>query len=126
MRNLPYLPRVAAVLAMVVVAGLSASSANASQRLTTYKLPAEFALPNDMTVGPDGATWVTDSSLGRIWRIATNGKTIVGTWKKTSVTGPTRFFDKAGKPVTLTIGQTFIQVMQLSSPVTVTPGKAVP
>ena len=42
--------------------------------MTTYKLPAEFALPNDMVVGPDGATWVTDSSLGRIWRIATNGR----------------------------------------------------
>ena len=62
MRNLPFLPRVAAVLAMVVIAGLSATAANASQRLTTYKLPAEFALPNDMVVGPDGATWVTDSS----------------------------------------------------------------
>src|SRR6185503_1485451 len=62
---------------------------------------------------------------GKAW-IATNGQTIVGTWKKTSVTGPTRFFDKAGKPVTLTIGQTFIQVMQLSSPVTVTPGTPVP
>jgi virginiamycin B lyase len=74
MRNLPYLPRVAAVLAMVVVAGLSATAANASQRLTTYKLPAEFALPNDMTIGPDGATWVTDSSLGRIWRISQSGK----------------------------------------------------
>jgi virginiamycin B lyase len=74
MRNLPYLSKVAAVVAMVVVAGLSASAANASQRLTTYKLPAEFALPNDMTVGPDGATWVTDSSLGRIWRIAATGK----------------------------------------------------
>jgi virginiamycin B lyase len=59
---------------MMVIAGLSATAANASQRLTTYKLPAEFALPNDMTVGPDGATWVTDSSLGRIWRIAANGR----------------------------------------------------
>ena len=74
MRNLPFLPRVAAVLAMVLVAGLSATAANASQRLTTYTLPAEFALANDMTIGPDGATWVTDSSLGRIWRIAANGK----------------------------------------------------
>ncbi len=74
MRNLPFLPRVAAVLAMVVVAGLSATAANASQRLTTYKLPAEFALPNDMTIGPDGATWVTDSSLGRIWRIGQSGR----------------------------------------------------
>jgi virginiamycin B lyase len=74
MRNLPFLPRVAAVVAMVVVAGLSASAANASQRLTTYKLPEEFALPNDMAIGPDGATWVTDSSLGRIWRISENGR----------------------------------------------------
>jgi Protein of unknown function (DUF3048) N-terminal domain/Protein of unknown function (DUF3048) C-terminal domain len=62
---------------------------------------------------------------GKAW-IATNGQTIVGTWKKTSVTGPTRFFDKNGKPVTLTIGQTFIQVMQLTSPVIVTKGTTVP
>lgn len=74
MRNLPFLPRVAAVIAMVVVAGLSATAANASQRLTTYSLPEEFALPNDMVVGPDGATWVTDSSLGRIWRISQSGR----------------------------------------------------
>ena len=38
---------------------------------------------------------------GKAW-IATNGRTIVGTWKKTSVTGPTRFYDKNGKQVTLT------------------------
>jgi virginiamycin B lyase len=74
MRNLPLLPRIAAVLAMVLVSGLAATTATASERLTTYKLPAEFALPNDMTIGPDGATWVTDSSLGRIWRIAANGR----------------------------------------------------
>jgi virginiamycin B lyase len=74
MRNLPFLPRVAAVIAMVVIASVAASAANASQRLTTYKLPAEFALPNDMAIGPDGATWVTDSSLGRIWRIGATGK----------------------------------------------------
>jgi virginiamycin B lyase len=74
MRNLPFLPRVAAVLLMVVIAGVSATAANASQRLTTYKLPADFALPNDMVVGPDGATWVTDSSLGRIWRISQSGR----------------------------------------------------
>jgi len=74
MRNLPSLPKVVIALLALLVAGLVTSSANASQRLTTYKLPAEFALPNDMTTGPDGATWVTDSSLGRIWRIAANGK----------------------------------------------------
>jgi hypothetical protein len=59
---------------------------------------------------------------GKAW-ISTNGKTIVGTWKKTSVTGPTLFFDSQGRPVTLTVGQTFINVMQLSSPVTFKAGK---
>jgi virginiamycin B lyase len=74
MRNLSFLPK-AAVLVMAVVSVLAtATTASATQRLTTYELPAEFALPNDMVVGPDGATWVTDSSLGRIWRIAPNGK----------------------------------------------------
>ncbi|HWM11052.1 MAG TPA: hypothetical protein VNO82_16975 [Solirubrobacteraceae bacterium] len=69
MRNilLPILAAIALLLA-------GATAATASPRLTTYDLPAEFALPNDMTIGPDGATWVTDSSLGRIWRIGTNGR----------------------------------------------------
>jgi hypothetical protein len=58
---------------------------------------------------------------GKAW-IATNGRTIVGTWKKTSVAGPTRFYDKDGKAVTLTRGQTFIQVMPLGSPVSVKDG----
>jgi virginiamycin B lyase len=71
MRNLPYLPRVAAVVAMVVVAGLSATAANASQRLTTYTLP-DSGSPSDMVVGPDGATWVT--SYGQINRISASGR----------------------------------------------------
>jgi len=58
---------------------------------------------------------------GKAW-IATNGRTIVGTWKKASITGPTRFYDKDGKPVTLTAGQTFIQVMPLGSKVTIKDG----
>src|SRR5262245_50606495 len=37
---------------------------------------------------------------GKAW-ISTNGKTIVGTWKKASVIAPTLFFDGQGKPVTL-------------------------
>ena len=60
-------------------------------------------------------------ATGKAW-IATNGRTIVGTWKKASVAGPTRFYDKDGKAVTLTIGQTFIQVMPLGSPVSVKDG----
>ena len=58
---------------------------------------------------------------GKAW-IATNGRTIQGTWKKSSVAGPTRFYDKAGTPVTLTAGQTFIQVMPLGSSVTIKDG----
>ena len=47
---------------------------------------------------------------GTAW-IATNGKAVKGTWKKNSMTGTTRFFTKDGKPVTLTMGQTFVQVV---------------
>jgi len=58
---------------------------------------------------------------GTAW-IATNGTTIKGTWKKTSLTSPTRFFDSAGKPVVLTVGQTFVQVMQTGTKVVLVPG----
>jgi hypothetical protein len=62
---------------------------------------------------------------GKAW-ISTNGRTIVGTWKKASLTAPTQFFDAAGDPVTLTVGQTFIQVMPLGSTVTVKDGTDTP
>lgn len=62
---------------------------------------------------------------GPAW-IATNGVTIKGTWKKTSLSAPTRFFDKAGKPVVLTVGQTFIQVMPYGSTMRFVAGKPAP
>jgi len=62
---------------------------------------------------------------GTAW-IATNGTTIKGTWKKTSLASPTRFLDAAGKPVVLTVGQTFVQVMQTGTKVTIVAGKAPP
>jgi hypothetical protein len=62
---------------------------------------------------------------GPAW-IATNGKTIKGTWKKASFKAPTRFFDRAGNPVTLTIGQTFVQVVPRSTKITVKDGKVPP
>jgi hypothetical protein len=46
--------------------------------------------------------------------ISTNGRTIKGTWRKGSATGPTRLFDGDGKPVVLTVGQTFVQVIALN------------
>ena len=75
MNKLPLL-RIAAVLTATAIAASPrcSSAAVASPRVTEYKLPAEFALPNDLTTGPDGAVWVTDSSLGRIWRIPSKGK----------------------------------------------------
>jgi hypothetical protein len=62
---------------------------------------------------------------GKAW-ISTNGRTILGTWKKASLTDPTQFFDATGNPVTLTAGQTFIQVMPLGSQITIQDGTDTP
>jgi hypothetical protein len=51
---------------------------------------------------------------GTAW-ISTNGRTIKGTWKKTGITKPTKFYDASGKEVTLTVGQTFVQVLTTST-----------
>jgi hypothetical protein len=51
---------------------------------------------------------------GTAW-ISTNGRTIKGTWKKTGITKPTQFYDAKGNEVTLTIGQTFVQVVTQSA-----------
>jgi len=67
----------------------------------------------------------TVTGSGPAW-IATNGVTTKGTWKKTSLTSPTRFFDSKGKPVTLTVGQTFVQVMPWGSKLTFVKGKPAP
>jgi hypothetical protein len=62
---------------------------------------------------------------GTAW-ISTNGITIKGTWRKKSLTAPTLFYDAAGHPVTLTAGQTFVQVMKTSDVVKFKAGKAPP
>jgi Protein of unknown function (DUF3048) N-terminal domain/Protein of unknown function (DUF3048) C-terminal domain len=61
---------------------------------------------------------------GPAW-ISTNGVTIKGTWKKTALTSGTRFFDSKGRPVTLTVGQTFVQVMPYGAKMSFVPGKRV-
>jgi hypothetical protein len=58
---------------------------------------------------------------GRAW-ISTNGRTIEGIWKKKSTTKPTRFYDRAGNRITLTVGQTFIQVVPGAGSVAITDG----
>ncbi len=62
---------------------------------------------------------------GTAW-VSSNGVTVKGTWRKGSLTKPTRFFDSQGKPITLAPGQTFIQVMPTGSEVTFTMGEPVP
>jgi hypothetical protein len=46
--------------------------------------------------------------------VSTNGRIIRGTWSKDSITGATLLFDLDGAPITLTAGQTFVQVIALS------------
>ncbi len=50
------LPRTIALIALAIVAALTAivSPASAAPRTTPYRLPADFALPNDLVAGPDG------------------------------------------------------------------------
>jgi Protein of unknown function (DUF3048) N-terminal domain/Protein of unknown function (DUF3048) C-terminal domain len=50
---------------------------------------------------------------GEAW-IASNGMTVKGTWRKASQTAPTRLFGPDGREITLTVGQTFVQVIPLS------------
>jgi hypothetical protein len=61
------------------------------------------------------------TGTGPAW-ISTNGITVKGTWKKKTFTSPTRFYGPDGKEVTLTIGQTFIQVVTRSTRITVKDG----
>lgn len=54
-----------------------------------------------------------DVGEGQAW-VATNGRTIKARWSKASRTAPTLLVDRDGNPITLTAGQTFIQVIPTS------------
>lgn len=54
-------------------------------------------------------------------KIYTDGKEIIGTWKKESETTRTMFFDAAGAPVQFNRGQTWIEVTEPGRPATWTP-----
>jgi hypothetical protein len=58
--------------------------------------------------------------------ISTNGRIIEGTWSKDSTSGATRLFGVDGAPVTLTAGQTFVQVIALSYTYEVSEGSVPP
>jgi Protein of unknown function (DUF3048) N-terminal domain/Protein of unknown function (DUF3048) C-terminal domain len=62
---------------------------------------------------------------GVAW-ISTNGLTVKGRWKKASLTAPTLFFGPDGKPVTLTAGQTFVNVVQIGTAVRIKAGSPPP
>lgn len=64
-----------------------------------------------------------DVGTGQAW-ISTNGVTIKGTWRKKSPTAPTLLFGPDGKAVTLTAGQTFVQVLPLNYTYAFVPGLA--
>ena len=49
-----------------------------------------------------------------------------GTWMKASLTKPTMFYDGNGNEVTLTVGQTFIQVIPGDYQISFTPGSDEP
>jgi len=54
-----------------------------------------------------------DVGHGQAW-ISSNGVTVKGTWSKASETAPTLLFGPDGTPITLTAGQTFVQVIPLT------------
>ena len=58
--------------------------------------------------------------------MSTNGETIKGRWVKKSVTTPTRFYDRAGNQIVMTVGQTFVQVMPIGSRIVIADGKVPP
>jgi DUF3048 family protein len=63
----------------------------------------------------------SDVGHGTAW-ISTNGITVKGTWRKASATAPTLLFGPGGKPIVLTAGQTFVQVLPIGSTITLRAG----
>lgn len=57
------------------------------------------------------------TGTGKAW-IFTNGQLVRGTWSKKSMTAPTLLLGPDGQPITLTVGQTFVQVVEIGTAVT--------
>jgi virginiamycin B lyase len=69
------LRRPAALLAASVATLAVALPSTALAKPHAKEFPLEqFAVPADITSGPDGALYAPDGSLGRLWRITTKGK----------------------------------------------------
>ena len=74
--------------------------------------------------GQKGRLEAGNIGSGPAW-IATNGKIVKGTWKKPSAKAFTRFYDRNGKQIVLTRGQTFIQVIPPGTPFKIVKGTPV-
>ncbi|WP_272598112.1 virginiamycin B lyase family protein [Solirubrobacter ginsenosidimutans] len=59
---------------MVAAFVVSASAAQASPRVSETPLRSQYAVPNEIVAGPDGAIYTSDSSLGKVWRIGDYGR----------------------------------------------------
>jgi virginiamycin B lyase len=68
--------RVLAVLGMVVAATAASTGTAAAggTHVKEYSLKSEFAVPADIAAGPDGALYLPDGSLDRVWRVTTGGR----------------------------------------------------
>jgi hypothetical protein len=68
-----------------------------------------------------GRLEATDVGTGPAW-ISTGGVTVQGTWRKASRGAPTLLFGPGGRPIVLTAGQTFVNVMPYGYPITISDG----
>ena len=62
-----------AVATLAVTLPGTALANQTDKKAKEYKL-AEFAVPADITTGPDGALYAPDGSLDRLWRVTTKGR----------------------------------------------------
>ena len=67
------LDRFAAVLCLAAVGFVGWSASVVAQTLTQFPVPTALSGPNDITAGPDGALWFTESAGNKIGRITITG-----------------------------------------------------
>ncbi|HYN69983.1 MAG TPA: DUF3048 domain-containing protein, partial [Candidatus Eisenbacteria bacterium] len=75
--------------------------------------------------GVKGRLEAGNIGTGVAW-ISSNGRTVLGTWRKDAVTSPTLLFGPSGAPVKLTAGQTFVQVMATTDVISIADGTLPP
>jgi virginiamycin B lyase len=66
--------KVTSAATLVAAFAVSATAAQASPRVSEIPLRSQYAVPNEIVAGPDGALYSSDSSLGKVWRIGDYGR----------------------------------------------------